>query len=116
MSRILIAGSRDYTDYNNIRNFLVALSSDTVIITGGCRGADSIAEFVAKQLKMTVEVFPAEWKKYGRSAGPKRNLKMIKEGKPDKVIIFHSNINESKGSKNMKQLAEYFKIPVTVLP
>ena len=32
--------------------------------------------------------FPADWKTYGRAAGPLRNARMIAEGKPDLVLAF----------------------------
>lgn len=52
---------------------------------------------------MTVKEFPADWS-YGLKAGPIRNAKMLDEN-PDKVIIFHNDIENSKGSKNMRNQA-----------
>ena len=40
--RILICGSRDWRNFKIIENFLFTLEKDTVIIHGGCRGADTI--------------------------------------------------------------------------
>jgi len=111
---VLIAGSRDYSNFMSVRNYIYTLSLDTVIITGGCRGADKLAENIAKNRGMEVKVYIANWKKYGKGAGPIRNLQMIKEGKPDKVVIFHPDIENSKGSKNMKELAEKHNLPVTI--
>ena len=88
MKRILICGSRDWTSHNTIKSVLSNYSKEIIVITGGCRGADTIAENVAKNLGMTVQVFNADWKKYGRAAGPIRNQKRLEE-KPDLVIAFH---------------------------
>lgn len=37
---------------------------------------------------ISAEGFPADWRKYGKSAGPLRNQQMIDEGKPDLVVAF----------------------------
>lgn len=52
--------------------------------------------------------FPANWKKFGKAAGPLRNVKMIEEGKPDVVIAFPGG----HGTANMVALAEASGIPV----
>ena len=46
-------------------------------------------------------MFPADWKTFGKAAGPIRNRKMLDEGLPDVVIAFHEDIERSKGTKNM---------------
>ena len=47
-----------------------------MIISGGCKGAYKIAENIAKELNIPIEIYNAEWDKYGNSAGPIRNKKM----------------------------------------
>ena len=42
---------------------------------------------------------PADWKKYGKSAGPIRNREMLKMD-PDIVLIFHDDPKNSKGTKD----------------
>jgi hypothetical protein len=58
------------------------------IIAGGAPGADSHAEQWAKDRTLPVKVFKAQWKMYGRSAGPIRNGVMLAKGKPDFVVAF----------------------------
>lgn len=67
--RILVCG---WTDSDMIREKLEEYDSKSVIITGGCRGADKLADRIGKQLRMKTEVFEADWKTYGLSAGPIR--------------------------------------------
>lgn len=106
MKRILVCGDRNWSDSDKIKTVLTEFpSNDSVVIHGGCRGADTIAGNVAKEYGMNVVVFQAEWGKYGRGAGPIRNKKMLDEGKPDIVIAFHSDISSSKGTKNMIEQA-----------
>ena len=73
--KYLICGSRDWTNYNLIKERIL-YHQPTMIISGGCKGADKIAENIAKELNIPIEIYNAEWDKYGNSAGPIRNKKM----------------------------------------
>ena len=113
--RVLICGSRDWDDPGWIRQALsaaVANSPNGVeVIEGEARGADTIARAVAEELELKVHRFPANWSKYGRSAGPIRNHQMLVEGKPNLVLAFHKDLLSSKGTKNMVIQAENARIP-----
>jgi hypothetical protein len=107
MKKALICGSRDYTDHEIIRVWiekLMKLGYDT-IIEGEAKGADIIARNIATELGLKVEKFPANWKEFGRAAGPIRNAQMLREGNPDIVIAFSQHFKTSKGTKNMVHLA-----------
>ena len=87
--RILVCGGRDFSDEKALRyamNSVAAGAEDVVIIHGGARGADSLAGAIAEKVGVPVEVFPADWEKYGKRAGFLRNTQMLVEGKPDVVI------------------------------
>jgi hypothetical protein len=86
--RVLIYGSRDWWDSNAIRNLIFSLSADDVVIHGGARGADALADRWAKACGQRVEVFRAEWGKYGKGAGPRRNQQMIDQGHPTQAYGF----------------------------
>lgn len=73
-----------------------------VFVSGGCRGADALGQMYANKHLYQLEVYPAEWKKYGRGAGPKRNQYMAELG--DYFICFWDGV--SKGTKNMIELAK----------
>jgi len=51
------------------------------IVTGGAKGVDTWAEQAADEYGLECVVYPAEWDKYGKSAGVKRN----------KLILHHAN-------------------------
>jgi len=111
---ILVTGSRDWKDYDSIFNSLSIYPSDssTVLIHGGCRGLDTIASKVAHDLNFSVEQYSARWNIYGYSAGPVRNKSMLKrlieykdQGYTVKVLAFHPNLSESKGTKNCYDMA-----------
>ncbi len=110
--RILVCGSRNWTDKNYIQKQLSEYDQNTVIITGGAKGADTLAHRIAKSLEMKTEVYPAEWSIYGKSAGPIRNQKMLDRGKPDLVLAFHENLSESKGTADMIKRVHKMSIPL----
>ena len=106
--RVLVCGSRDWTDEQSIRAWLCQLQDwgyDTVI-EGECRGADMIARDEAERLGMTVLPFPARWELYHKAAGAIRNKQMLDEGKPNLVLAFHHDIDSSKGTRLMVRLAQ----------
>ena len=75
-----IVGSRNFTDYDmfcrHVDEF-VKNNHVTSIVSGGARGADSMAERWAHEHNVPIMVYHAEWTKYGRSAGPRRNMKIV---------------------------------------
>lgn len=114
-NRILICGDRTWNDVHTIDVYISKLPKNTVIIHGACRGADTIAGERAKIHGLPVFPFPANWRKYGRKAGPIRNQNMIDNGKPCLVVAFHNNLFESKGTKDMIKRALKASIPVIIL-
>lgn len=110
--RILVCGSRDWTDSNTIYQKLSRYPDNTIVIHGACRGADRLAGTAAKCLGMPIMEFPADWQKYGKSAGPIRNQQMLDEGKPDLVIACHDDLENSKGTKDMVARALKAKLPI----
>jgi hypothetical protein len=113
--KILICGDRNWYDENKICCALLQLNPvDDIIITGGARGADSIAHKIATNLKFKTIVKMADWDKYGLAAGPIRNKQMLDLG-PDKVVAFHSNIDSSKGTKDCISRARKMGIPVEMI-
>lgn len=56
------------------------------IISGGCRGVDSMAKKYATEMNYVFEEYPADWNRYGGRAGPMRNTVMV--GLANKVLAF----------------------------
>jgi hypothetical protein len=83
------------------------------IIHGGCRGADMIAARIAYFLGFITEEFSANWKYYGRGAGPIRNQKMLDDTKPSLVIAFVKRL--SGGSLDMVTRARKAGIKVDIV-
>ena len=86
---VLVCGSRFYSDYDKVYQCLNSMEGVSQVIAGGCRGADTLAARAAKACGYPFREFPADWRKFGKAAGPIRNQKMLDEGKPDLVVAFH---------------------------
>lgn len=116
--RLLVCGDRNWTDYNLILSTLKEIEFEhglTLIIHGGCRGADLLAGRAATALQIIQQKFEADWVRYGKAGGPKRNLDMIKRGKPTHVLAFHDGIENSLGTADMLKRAIAHKIPVHII-
>lgn len=123
--RIIIAGSRDFNDYKllktSIRDILKNASLKDInkikIISGTARGADQLGERFAKQFKLEVIKFPADWDSFGKSAGYIRNEEMakysVKNGNYGMLVAFWDG--ESRGTKHMINLAKKHGLEVHVI-
>lgn len=87
--KVLVCGGRNYQGAEKVHEILDALEpAPSLVIHGGASGADWYASQWACRRKVPSMEFPANWAKFGRSAGPRRNRQMLAEGKPDLVVAF----------------------------
>lgn len=112
--RVLVCGSRHYSDYQRVLQHLQRLDV-SLVISGGCRGADTLAIIAAKACGYPFIEYPADWKRFGRSAGPRRNAEMLELGNPDFVIAFHQDLSSSKGTLDMLKRIEQAAIPYVIV-
>jgi hypothetical protein len=97
--KVLVCGGRDFTNIAFIWARLDQLHAErpfTAMITGGAKGADTIANDWGKTKPITRYVSKADWAKHGRAAGPIRNARML-EWEPDLVVAFPGGV----GTANM---------------
>lgn len=113
--RVLVCGGRGYADRASVslalapyRPASITDASEVILILGGAPGADTLAEEWADVWGVRKRIFPADWKTYGRSAGPRRNARMLEEGKPDLVIAFPGGT----GTADMKRRAKAAGVPI----
>ena len=88
--RVIVCGGRAYDDYEGLERTLDGLHERhrfTLLIHGACYGADRFAGKWATARGIPVESVPANWKRFGKQAGPHRNAEMLTR-KPDLVIAF----------------------------
>lgn len=115
--RVVIAGCRDYNNYEEAKAYIdfclsnIRKENNIVIISGGASGADAIGERYAEENGFEVEKYLADWKTYGKSAGPKRNKQMAEVC--DYVICFWDE--KSRGTKSMIDYAKRCGKPIKIL-
>ena len=109
MSRVLVFGGRDFHDEAAMVTALLdELQEGDVVIHGGARGADALAGDVAGRLMgHEVVVFPAQWAKYGKGAGPIRNQQMLDSG-VDLAVEFPGG----RGTADMRSRLERATVPI----
>lgn len=99
--KVIVAGSRNFNNYNLLEKILDEFNSQVQsideIVCGEARGADSLGRRWAEKNNIPVKSFPAQWEKFGKSAGFLRNRQMGDYA--DYLIAFWDG--QSKGTKHM---------------
>ena len=119
--RVIIAGSRKFNAYETLREKcdkilakrLADADTQVVIISGCARGADSLGERYAAEKGLQIERFPADWDKYGKSAGYRRNVEMAAAA--NALIAFPKTGEANKGTLNMIAIAKVKGLQVRVI-
>ena len=111
--RVIIAGGSTFDSLDYMNKCLSYLrESIEVVISGRGWGADKKAETFAAQHGMDLELFPANWGRYGEDAGYVRWSKVFSTQNIDKVILFWNG--KSPGTKVLKLLADEHGIPCEI--
>lgn len=106
--RLVVAGSRDFNNYDMLCSALdevigeLKAEYNVTIVSGTANGADKLGEKYAEKHGLKIERHPANWGRYGRGAGPIRNAEMVKAS--DGVVVFWNG--ESTGAKNIIDCAK----------
>jgi hypothetical protein len=112
--KVLCCGSRNWHNIEKVVNAFSELLKEGPIeriLQGGAVGADHWCALEATRRGIRVFEYPAEWDKYGRSAGYIRNKEMIDEN-PDVVLAFQRD--KSKGTQHTIDLAQKKGIRVII--
>ncbi len=97
----LVTGSRFWTNEPLMRERLAQLDKkNDIVVHGGCRGADMMADAICQELGIHTAQVNALWKHYHHAAGPIRNTFMLTLGVRH-VLVFHNDLSQSKGTANM---------------
>lgn len=111
MTRVLVCGGRNYSEQTLLNATLDWIDKQhgiTTLIEGGASGADALARTWAVLHNIPVLTFPAQWTKFGRSAGHKRNVQMLDEGQVELVVAFPGGV----GTADMVRLAKAAQLEV----
>jgi hypothetical protein len=107
--RIAITGGRDFRNETLVNWAFreLGIGYGDMVVHGACRGADLICAKVAQLYGAETEAHPADWKKYGKAAGPVRNREMLESG-IDLLIAFPG----CRGTLNAVMTARNIGVPV----
>ena len=115
--RVAIVGSRGFTDYSRLCTSVdhmlshkIAQGYKIVILDGGAIGADRLGRLYAIERGFEVCTHKADWDRYGKSAGYRRNETMSNDA--DAVIAFWDQ--QSRGTAHMIRYTQSKNKPVQV--
>lgn len=112
--RVLITGSREWSDRFFIQNKIedLSLRGNIVIVHGGCKkGVDEIVNNYCLYENIEQEIYTAKWEKHGKRAGILRNQQMV-DTKPDLCLSFWNG--KSTGTKDCINKVIKAKIPINI--
>jgi len=110
-ARLIVCGGRDFSDYVRmceVMDRIAAVRPIAMVFHGNARGADSLADRWCRERGVKVFAVPADWAKYGKAAGPKRNQAMLGQG-IDLVVAFPGG----RGTEDMVKRAHKAGVLVT---
>lgn len=111
MSRVIIAGGRDFSDTRLLFRWLNKIDGIETVLSGGASGADTIGEQYAEVCDIPIERHLPNWDAFGKSAGPIRNADMAERA--DTLVAFWDG--KSRGTKDMIQRALKLGLEVHVI-
>jgi hypothetical protein len=117
MCRLIIAGSRKFTNYALLRREVEYFIKDhrlhdIEVVSGKCpTGADFFGEVYARYKGYPIKEFPADWDAFNVAAGPIRNTEMAKYA--THAIVFP--LKDSRGSLDMIEKAKRHGLTLRVI-
>jgi hypothetical protein len=118
MKTVIVAGSRSFSNYALLEEKLNAILSrwesegeKIIIMDGGARGADLLAQKYAVLEGYGTITMRADWNKHGKSAGMRRNEAMAERA--DAVVAFWDG--SSRGTAHMIELAKSRNLPTRII-
>jgi hypothetical protein len=111
IERIAIVGSRDFKPANMIVEYVDTLrETRSVVVSGGARGVDTLAEQAAVRIGLPTIILRADWDKLGKRAGYVRNQALVAVA--HRVVAFWDGV--SRGTKHTIDIATKAGLPVDV--
>lgn len=110
--RVIVAGGRSFGNYQLLKSCLDYIFNninhevDIEIVSGRAEGADKLGERYAQEHNLSCKIFPAEWGKYGKKAGPIRNSQMIDYAKEQIPMVVAFWNGKSRGTMDTLSKAQ----------
>jgi ABC-type sugar transport system substrate-binding protein len=115
--RVIITGSRTWTCRtlaHRVIARMVARHGKVTVLVGDASGVDTAFADAASEAGCKVLLFSADWEKYGKGAGPRRNAEMVAAG-ADFAIAVHKSLARSRGTKDAVRRCLAAGIPVWLI-
>jgi hypothetical protein len=109
--KTIIAGPRDQS-LGEEHYELLHRCGITEVVSGGARGVDASGEMWALSNAIPMNLFPADWSKHGKAAGPIRNKEMAEYA--DQLVAFRGKNGMTRGTRNMVKIANFLGLKVIV--
>ena len=96
--RVIFTGSRDWADpwmVDNVLKGLMARFGRFTVVHGDGRGLDHIVDSLARRYDLPIEPYTADWDRFGKRAGPLRNVLMVQSG-ADLCVAFKPDLNPTR--------------------
>lgn len=125
--KVLVCGSRDWTNKDALEREFKKLPPGTIIVHGACpTGADMLVDKLAMTHGFKIRRYPADWNDpalpNSRAAGPIRNARMLRAEHPDDDgvpfdfgLAFTLNLDRSRGTRDMVTRARRAGIRMEIL-
>jgi hypothetical protein len=110
---VLFYGSREFDNFPLIYQIMDVYPKTTLILNGGCRGADQLAEEAARRQGKAYLTIPAWWDEFGKSAGHVRNVFMQRYARPHEGVGFVSQ-TFTPGTRDMCSVLRMNNVPYQV--
>ena len=110
--KLIVAGSRTFQDYTLLSSVLGTHRHHiTELLHGGARGADRLAFRWAVRHHVRSHCFAADWARFGKSAGVRRNAQLAQAG--DMLLAFWDG--RSPGTRHIIGCMQQLGKPVVVI-
>lgn len=109
--RLLVCGGRDCTNATKANRALDAIHAKhtiSLLIEGDAPGADRLGKLWALANGVPLATYPAKWREEGHAAGPRRNARMLLDGRPDAAVA----LGGGSGTADMVRRLREANVPV----
>ena len=119
MTRMIIAGSRDFQNYKllcaRLDEITAGIQGEIEVISGNAPGADTLGERYARERGLRLRRFPAHWDRFGRGAGVARNRQMIDYIRKESPLAVFFWDGRSRGTLDTIRCAEKAGIETRII-
>jgi len=111
---VAFSGSVNWTDFGPVKNALIILKeiygNELQVTHGAAIGLDSLVGIVARYYGIQEIPLPADWQRYGKSAGMIRNAELLRNAQ---ALVAYP-LSTSRGTLGAIRIARQAKLPLCI--